>query len=127
MHETALAAQLLRRVEGAARAEGAARVTAVRLLVGEFAGVEPELLESGFRLMAAGTLAQGARLEVERVPLEAECAACGLRFRVRDFRFACPECGSGRTRVVAGEDLVLDALTLATEAGGPTDGDAHHA
>src|SRR6516162_2597170 len=82
MHETTLAAQLLRRIERAARAEGAARVTAVRLRVGEFAGVEPELLRIGFLRLAAGTMAEGARLEVEPVPLEAECAECGLRFRV---------------------------------------------
>ena len=81
MHETTLAAQLLRRIERAARAEGAARVTAVRLRVGEFAGVEPELLRIGFLRLAAGTMAEGARLEVEPVPLEAECAECGLRWQ----------------------------------------------
>jgi hydrogenase nickel incorporation protein HypA/HybF len=124
MHETTLAAQLLRRIERAARAEGAARVTAVRLRVGEFAGVEPELLRIGFLRLAAGTMAEGARLEVEPVPLEAECAECGLRFRVEAFRFACPACGSGRTRVVSGEEMTLEEMTIATGGGNV---DAHEA
>jgi hydrogenase nickel incorporation protein HypA/HybF len=112
MHETALMAQLLRRVEQEARAAGAARVKAVRLRVGELSGVEPRLLESAFDWLAPGTVADGARLEIEPVPLEASCEACGRRFRVEQFHFRCPACGGDRTRAVAGEELVLEGLSV---------------
>jgi hydrogenase nickel incorporation protein HypA/HybF len=115
MHETALMTQLLRRIEREARAAGAARVKAVRLRVGELSGVEPRLLESAFAWLAPGTVADGASLEIEPVPLEASCESCGQRFRVEQFRFRCPACGGDRTRAVAGEDLILESLTVEDE------------
>jgi hydrogenase nickel incorporation protein HypA/HybF len=114
MHETALMAQLLRRVEREATAAGAERVTAIRLSVGELAGVESSLLGNAFEVLAASTLADGARLEVSVVPLECECEACHRRFRVEQFRFRCPSCGAGNTRVVAGEELILESIDVQT-------------
>jgi len=115
MHETALVAHLLRRVVQEARAAGAARVTVVCLRVGEFAGVEPSLLEDAFQRQSPGTLAEGARLEIVAVLLEALCDLCGHRFRVEQFRFQCPTCAGCRTRVVAGEEFELESLSVATE------------
>jgi hydrogenase nickel incorporation protein HypA/HybF len=115
MHETALVAHLLRRVVQEARAAGAARVTTVRCRVGEFAGIEPSLLEDAFRRQSPGTSAEGARLEIVAVFLEALCESCEHRFRVEQFRFQCPTCGGCRTRVVAGEELDMESLSVATE------------
>jgi hydrogenase nickel incorporation protein HypA/HybF len=114
MHETTLIAQLLRRVEQVAREAGAERVTAVRLKAGEFAGAHPRLLESAFDQLKVGTLAEDAQLDIEAVPLELFCDPCGRRFAVEHFRFRCPKCGNTKTQVVAGEDLILESLSIAT-------------
>ena len=92
-------------------------VTAVRLRVGEFAGIEPSLLEDAFRRQSPGTSAEGARLEVVAVLLEALCDSCGHRFRIEQFRFRCPICGGCRTRVVAGEELELESLSVTNDPG----------
>jgi hydrogenase nickel incorporation protein HypA/HybF len=116
MHELSLMAGLLRQIEEAALASGAGRVTAVSLKVGELAGVEPALLSGAFDLLAPGTVAEGASLDIEHVPLTAECESCGP-FRVERFRFRCPSCGGAGTRVVAGEDVILESLVV--ESGRP--------
>jgi len=116
MHETALIQQLLRQVEHAAREAGATRVTAVYLKAGEFVGVHPKLLESAFEQLKVGTLAESARLEIETVPLEVFCESCCVTIRVEHFRFRCPVCGNGRTRVVAGEELILESLSVVTKS-----------
>lgn len=113
MHETALIAHLLRRVERELAAAGASRVTALRLKVGALAGVEPALLESAYRDLSPGTPAEGARLDLELVPLLASCEDCGRGFEVERFRFHCPACGSGRTRIVAGEHVILEEIVVA--------------
>lgn len=115
MHETALAAHLLHRIVQEAQTAGAARVTTVRCRVGEFAGIEPSLLESAFRWQSLGTLVEGARLEIVTVLLEALCDSCGAGFRVEQFRFQCPTCGGCRTRVVAGEELELESLSVSSD------------
>jgi hydrogenase nickel incorporation protein HypA/HybF len=112
MHESAIAAQLLRKIEWSARAEGTPRVTAIRVRVGAFAGVDWARLQSAFRLLIVGTMAEGARIVVEPVPVEAQCTACGFQFRVESFRFACPACACGETRVVSGDEMILDEVTV---------------
>lgn len=115
MRETGLILQLLRRIEQEGRAAGALRVASVRVRVGVCSGVEPRRLVATFDAQSRGTLAQGAVLTIERVALESRCDACGGRFRVVGFSFRCPGCGSHRTRVVAGEEFVLESLTVVTE------------
>lgn len=115
MRESTLIAQLLTRLEQAGRAAGAARVSAVRLRIGECAGIEPERLIQTFNTRSLGTIAQGAILSIEWVSLQARCDACGGRFRIVRYQFVCPGCGSQRVRVIAGEEFVLESLTVVTE------------
>jgi hydrogenase nickel incorporation protein HypA/HybF len=113
--ELSLILRLLRRVEQETRAAGAVRVSAVRVRVGECAGVEGRRLVAVFERLTRGTVAQGARLTIERAALESNCDACGRRFPIVRFRFECPGCGSRRTRVVAGEEFILESVTVVTE------------
>lgn len=113
MHEASLVRSLLAQVERLALDNGARRVTEVKVTVGEFAGVEPDLLELAFERQSAGTSLDGARLQLTRVPLEAECAACGSTFRVEQFDFTCPTCRRpGSAVVTRGEELWLESIML---------------
>ena len=114
MRELNLIARLIGRIEHEGRRAGAVRISSVRLRVGECAGVRPAALVLAFQRLAVGTIAQGAGLEIEVLPLESSCEVCGCRFRVVQFSFECPYCGSCRTRVVAGEDVVLESVTVVT-------------
>ncbi len=66
MHELAAAQDVLKVVLEAAEAERARRVTAVSLKVGRLYVVEQ--IESLFAALARGTVAEGAKLEIESVP-----------------------------------------------------------
>ena len=64
MHERALMRDLLARVDEAARAEGATRVTSVRVRVGPLSHFTPEHLREHFTDAARGTIADGASVVV---------------------------------------------------------------
>ena len=115
MHELSLVKHLLRLVDREAIAAGGGRVTRIRVLAGEFSGVEPDLLQSAFRIAAPATRAHDASLEIKVIPLEAECRGCGERTRVVDFRFVCARCGSNQIDVLSGEELLLESITLSDE------------
>jgi hydrogenase nickel incorporation protein HypA/HybF len=68
VHETKLCLALLELATRQLEAAGAARIVAVRLELGELAGVAAEALEATFPICAAGTAADGARLVIERAP-----------------------------------------------------------
>lgn len=112
MHERSLVQSLLRQVSDLARGQGAVRVSAIRMSVGEFAGVEPELMQIAYDDLVSDTSLIGAELVIERVPLEARCEACGQEFVVEAFRFECPGCHSPNTVVVRGEGLILESVTM---------------
>jgi hydrogenase nickel incorporation protein HypA/HybF len=124
MRVESLIARLIRRIEEEGRAAGAVRVSEIRLLIGECAGVESRTLLTVFDRESRGTLAHGAMLRIQRVALEAKCDSCGSRFGVVHFCFECPYCFSRRTRVVAGEELVLESVVLVIE-GDPSLGCLH--
>lgn len=115
MHELSLINYLLRLVDREAIKAGGGRVTRVRVLAGEFSGVEPALLQSAFRIAAPTTSSRDASLEIQVVPLEAECRDCEKRTRVVDFRFVCAQCGSNQIDVLSGEELLLESITLSDE------------
>ncbi len=112
MHEMALCAGILEIVEGAARAEGARRVTRLRLEIGRFAAVEIEALRFGFAIAARGTLAEGAALEVIALPGRADCLDCGARVEIADRLDPCPRCGGVRLVPRGGEEMRIKDLEV---------------
>ncbi len=109
MHELAIAEALV----GIAcdHADGR-RVTRVDVKVGHLRQVVPSALEFSFELVSAGTVVEGAALELEEVPVEAVCRACSAYARQVEFPFACPACGSFDLDIVRGEELLVDCLEV---------------
>ena len=112
MHERSLVKALLRQVEDVAAKRPAGRVAKIRVRVGEFSGVEPELLASAYEDIVAGTPFRDAVLDWERVPREGCCDQCNHRFRIERFEFQCDLCGSRKITVLGGEELQLDSITM---------------
>ena len=110
MHELAIAESIANVVEARARACNAARVTVVRLRVGEASGVVPDSLTFCFEMLTnAEPLLAGARLTYDIVPHRARCARCDADFLVADFVAQCPTCGDWSGEIVSGAELqVLD-------------------
>ena len=65
MHEQSLIEALVRQLEQVAATEGATRVTAVRVWCGALSHFTPEHFREHFERAAAGTVAEGAEVEVE--------------------------------------------------------------
>jgi hydrogenase nickel incorporation protein HypA/HybF len=112
MHELSLARALVRQIEGLARQHSARRIVSIRVQVGEFSGVEPELLSSAFEEASSTGACATAELVIERTQLRALCEACGNEFQILDFKFVCPGCGSPSLGIVGGEELMLDSIVL---------------
>jgi hydrogenase nickel incorporation protein HypA/HybF len=64
MHETGLVRDLIRRIEAAAAAHGANRVSGVRVWLGALSHLSAEHFREHFAAEARGTPAEGARLTV---------------------------------------------------------------
>jgi hydrogenase nickel incorporation protein HypA/HybF len=112
MHERSLVKALLRQVENVAAEHPASHVVSIRVRIGEFSGVEPDLLASAYRDLITETPFRGAALDLEQVPLEAVCEQCGGQFRIERFNFQCGVCGSMKLTIRGGEEMLLDSVTM---------------
>lgn len=68
MHEVGIMQEALAIALDHGRSSGAERITAVSLKIGALSGVEPDALRFAFDVVAHGTLAQDARLQIEEQP-----------------------------------------------------------
>lgn len=117
MHELSIAESLIEQVETAVRADGAVRVTAVRLRIGALAGVDAAALRFGFDVAAAGTLLEGAALEIGLVPVVVYCPACAVESQLPGIQnFRCPRCGRPTADLRQGRELLIDSVEVLDEA-----------
>lgn len=112
MHELAITENVLEMAIGEAKRHGAKKVALIRLRVGEMTQVDPTCVEFYLGLIAKGTIAEGVKLEAERVPLLARCRACGSEFAVAAYDFACPRCGHKDTEIISGRELYVDSIEI---------------
>ncbi|HZR98252.1 MAG TPA: hydrogenase maturation nickel metallochaperone HypA [Chloroflexota bacterium] len=109
MHEMALAEGVLAVVLDAADGEPVRRV---RLRVGALQAVVPDSLQFCFQLAAEGTAAADAVLELTDVPARVVCRGCGAESELRAPPFLCRQCGAADVALVAGDELLVDAVEL---------------
>lgn len=64
MHEASLMADLMRRIDALARAEGARRVVTVSVWLGALSHMSKAHFVKHFEQAAAGSVARGARLDI---------------------------------------------------------------
>ena len=105
MHELAVANSIVNTVLEEAAKQNLGPVTAIGLRIGALSDIVPEALEFGFTAITAGTPLEGAKLEIENVPVKGECGDCKKVFEVQGFVFVCPGCDSSNIKVAAGQEL----------------------
>jgi hydrogenase nickel incorporation protein HypA/HybF len=109
MHELSIT----QRVVDAVCARAAGRpVHSIKIQVGSLTAVIPQAMQFCFELVVEGTVAQGARLEIEQLPGAGTCRSCGADVTITDNILLCP-CGSADVEVTAGRDLVIKSVEVA--------------
>ncbi|WP_041432481.1 hydrogenase maturation nickel metallochaperone HypA [Thiobacillus denitrificans] len=116
MHELSIAQALVEQVEAVIRTHHALRASLIRVRVGPLAGVVPELLAHAFPLAAAGSRMEHAELALVKAPVRVLCERCGAESEAAMNRLLCAECGDWHTRIVSGDELLLESVELETAA-----------
>lgn len=114
MHEMALVRNIMEVVIDEAEAADAAEVTAVHVVVGEGRDIVDDLFESLFQFLARGTIAEHARIVIEKTPYQVRCNVCGNEFHIDLFdqhSQVCPSCGADRNyKLISGNELYISKI-----------------
>jgi hydrogenase nickel incorporation protein HypA/HybF len=121
VHELSIAQSLMEIVLEEGRRHRLGRVKLIRLQVGELAAVVPESLEFCFEMVSKDTIAEGAVLDIESVPVVANCSQCRMAFEVENHVFLCPQCGEPTFELVSGRELSVVSIEGETGEGDGSD------
>ena len=112
MHEMSIAESLVELIEGEARKAEFIRVKRITVQLGALGHVEPEALAFCFDVVARGTVAEGACLEVRTIPGRGLCPRCGSTVSLRQRYDLCAACGQSHVTMIAGDELRLTELEV---------------
>jgi hydrogenase nickel incorporation protein HypA/HybF len=119
VHEMGVVQEVLRAVLESCESAGATRVNIVRITVGELTEIVPEAMQFAWGALTTGTLAEGADLEIRETGGRSLCLQCGTEFDHDRFDRRCPvaECGSYSTKVIVGDELMIDEIDVDVPGG----------
>ncbi len=112
MHEMSLAQNILDIALKTASAHQVNRVVRITIRAGQLRGIVPEQLKFCFGFVAKDSLAEGADLVVNTLPIQAACKKCQDTFFVKEYSFICPACESDQVDVVQGMELLVENIEV---------------
>ena len=114
MHEMPIAAAIVEQAVEAVERHGATRIEAIEVVIGKMRMIVPEALQMAFSAVSEGTIAEGAVLQIEEVPIDALCRVCGHRFEPEIALYLCPKCEQADVEILSGNDMILKSVTAET-------------
>jgi len=114
MHELAICQALIDQIESIAAERNANRAVSIVIGMGPLSGVEAQLLEHAYPVASAGSVAEGAKLVIETLPVRVRCTQCHKESDALPNKLICQHCGDWRTTLVSGDELMLMSVELET-------------
>ncbi|MCQ5092322.1 hydrogenase maturation nickel metallochaperone HypA/HybF [Slackia exigua] len=117
MHEMSLVRGIVDVVTDECEAAHVGKVFAVHVVVGEGRDIVEDLFGSLFRFLARGTVAEDAKIVIEKVPYMVRCRTCGYAFHLNVFdkrTWSCPNCDAFQNYdLVSGKELYISKIEAA--------------
>ncbi|MGC4065540.1 MAG: hydrogenase maturation nickel metallochaperone HypA [Polyangiaceae bacterium] len=110
MHEYSLVLSLIERAEQEAQVRGAKSIAKLALRVGQFSGVEPDLLAQAFEIARTGTACARATLVIALEPGQWTCPTCSTPLEP-DVSLRCSQCDTAG-RLTSGGELYLEQMEI---------------
>ncbi len=115
MHELPITERILNVVLKHASRAAVKKVVAIHLRIGELSDLEDEWIQRYFDYLSKGTLAENAKLLIERSPIVLRCHSCEHTFQIEKHEMgdlACPECGESRCGLVSGREYYVKDMEV---------------
>lgn len=120
MHELSVCQSILQQVGRIAVEHRARSVSVIRLQIGPLSGVESDLLQQAFPIASVGSVAESAELIIEAAPVRVHCTLCGADSDARPNRLLCAACGTWKTRLLSGDELLLVSIEMSRPETAPS-------
>lgn len=115
MHELSITEHLLDYCIREAERQGATRIRTIKICVGQLNGIVPDCIQIYLDMLSEGTIAEGARIEAEFLPVKVRCRDCQREGEITPHSLACPHCGSLRLQLLSGKEFYIKSMEVDTD------------
>lgn len=112
MHELSITEHLLEDCVREAEAKNASKIRVIRLCIGALRGIVPDCIQIYLDMLAEGTIAEGAQIESETLPVKVRCLNCGREGEITPHHLECPHCKSLRLKLLSGKEFYIKSLDI---------------
>ena len=115
MHELQVTERILDIVVKHAEANSVQKVLSIQLRIGELSDLENEWIQKYFDYLSKDTVANGAKLRIERAPVVMQCDECAHAFEVniKEIKeIQCPECDNKKCSLVSGREYYIKDMEV---------------
>jgi hydrogenase nickel incorporation protein HypA/HybF len=112
MHEYPITKRIIEIAEEYAASNKANEVKVINLVVGDYSGYVASSIELYFEIIAAGSLCEKARLNIERVKPKLRCNQCGEYFERKPYSFECPGCNGEGSPTEIGQEFYIRSILV---------------
>lgn len=88
------------------------RLLKVRLIVGQLRQLVSEYLIFAFNVLAKGTIAEGASLEIKNLATAILCLDCSYKGETAKDTIICPKCHSVQVDIINGKELLIESIEV---------------
>ena len=114
MHEMSLCRNLLDQALILARENNARSIKSIKVTMGPLCAVDAHHLQETFSFASSGTMADKARLIINKIPMTIRCLDCRAESQVLPDRMMCRYCGSQHTQLINGDEVMLHDIEIIT-------------
>ena len=112
VHELAVTQRVLEIALEKATTANATRVTGINLVIGEMSSVVDDCVQFYFDFLSEDSIASGATLSFERIPMQLRCRHCEHSFTPDKPPWCCPRCNQWDVEILAGQEFYLDSIEV---------------
>lgn len=115
MHEFSIMQGVFELVEDIARKNNLIKINKVVLKIGKLRQVFCDFLQFAFETISENTIAAGAKLVIEEVPITMHCKVCQQDFTVEYSTYVCSYCGATELELLTGKEVLIASVEGETE------------
>ncbi|MEN4042892.1 MAG: hydrogenase maturation nickel metallochaperone HypA [Anaerolineaceae bacterium] len=112
MHELAVTESILNITLRYAQQAEASRVTHIYIVIGRLSSIVDDSVQFYWDMISENTICAGAKLHFDRRPAKMTCQDCGMIYELEAELVLCPQCGSARVKVSAGDEFLIDSIEI---------------
>lgn len=112
MHELSVTQGILKICQDEQNKAKFKKINEIRIMVGELTGLVPNCIDYYFDIISKGTVAEGAKLIINKVPIKIKCNECNNISQIGKGQYGCPVCKSNNIKIINGKEFYVDSLEV---------------